>query len=59
VLIEDGVAHFEQDKNERLVWEIVEELVSRLECVESRQVRVILFRLPEGYHYLKLFLHNH
>jgi hypothetical protein len=27
ILIEDGMAHFEQDKNERLVWEVVEELV--------------------------------
>jgi hypothetical protein len=25
MLIEDGIAHFEQDKNEKLVWEVVEE----------------------------------
>jgi hypothetical protein len=55
-LIEDGVAHFEQDKNERLVWEVVEELVGRLDFIESRQVRVVLSRPPEGYRYLELFL---
>ena len=58
-LIEDGVAHFEQDKNERLVWEVVEELVGHLDFIESRQVRVVSSRPPEGYRYLELFLPEH
>jgi hypothetical protein len=55
-LIEDGGAHFEQDKNEGLVWEVVEELVGCLDFIESRQVRVVLSRPPKGYHCLELFL---
>jgi hypothetical protein len=58
-LIEDGVAHFEQNKNEGLVWEVVEELVGCLNFIESRQVRVVSSRPSKGYHYLELFLPEH
>ena len=55
MLIGDGVAHFEQDK-ERLVWEVVEGLIGQLEFIGSREMRVFSSTPPEGYHYLELFL---
>jgi len=58
-LIEDGVAHFEKDRNERLVWEVVDELICQLDFIGSRQVRIVLSRPPEGYWYTKLFLPEH
>ena len=55
-LIGDGVAHLERDKKERMVWEIVEGLIGRLEFIGSREMRVFSSTPPEGYHYLELFL---
>jgi len=36
VLIEDGVAHFEKHKDKRLVWEVVDEIVSCSEFIGNR-----------------------
>jgi hypothetical protein len=58
-LIEDGVAHFEKDRNERLVWEVVDELICRLDFIGSGEVRIISSRPPEGYRYTELFLPEH
>jgi hypothetical protein len=58
-LIEDGVAHFEKDRNERLMWEVVDELICQLDFIGSGQVRMISSRPPEGYRYTKLFLPEH
>jgi hypothetical protein len=59
VLIEDGIAHFEKDKHERLVWEVVDELVGRLEFIGSRQVRIISSQPLESYCYSELFHFDH
>ena len=58
-LIEDGVAHIEKHKDERLVWEVVDEIISRSEFIGSRQMKIILFQPPEGYRYSELFHSNH
>ena len=58
-LIEDGVAHFEKHKDERLVWEVVDEIISRSEFIGSRQMEIISFQPPEGYRYSELFHLNH
>jgi hypothetical protein len=59
VLIEDGVAHFEKDKDERLVWEVIDEFVCRLDLIGSREVRVVSSQPPEGYRYSELFHSNY
>jgi hypothetical protein len=53
------VVHFEKDKNERLVWEVVDELICQLDFIGSGQVRILLSQPPEGYHYSELFLTEH
>jgi len=55
-LIEDGVGHFERDMSERLVWEVVDELICRLDFVGSRQMRIVSSQPPMGYRYSELFL---
>ena len=59
MLIEDGVAHFEKDKDERLVWDVIDELVCCLDLIGSREVKVVSSQLPEGYHYSELFHSNY
>jgi hypothetical protein len=63
-LIEDSVAHFEKDRNERLVWEVVDELMGRFDFIgsgqgRSGQGRIISSQPPEGYRYTELFLPEH
>jgi hypothetical protein len=41
MLIEDSVAHFEKDRNERLVWEVVDELMGQFDFIGSGQGRII------------------
>lgn len=55
-IIGDGVAHFEQDKNGGLVWEIMDNMMSRFDLIGSRQLRILSFTPPEGYSYLELFV---
>ena len=57
--IEDGVAHFEKDKNERLAWEVVDQVVGRLDWIGSREMRIISSQPPEGYRYSELFHRDH
>jgi len=60
VLIEDGVAHFEKHKDEKLVWEVVNEIVGRSEFFTgSRQMTIVSFQPPEGYRYSELFHSNY
>jgi hypothetical protein len=63
-LIEDSVAHFEKDRNERLVWEVIDELMGRFDFIgsgqrRSGQGRIISSQPPEGYRYTELFLPEH
>jgi len=57
--IEDGVAHFEKDKKERLAWEVVDQVVGRLDWIGSREMRIISSQPPEGYRYSELFRRDH
>ena len=55
-IIGDGVAHFEPDKNGGLVWEIMDNMMSRFHLIGSRQLKILSFTPPEGYSYLAPFV---
>ena len=55
-ILGDGIAHFEPDRSEGLVWVIVEDLMSQFDLIGSREFSRISFMPPEGYFYLELFV---
>ena len=58
-LVGDGMAHFERCKDERQVWDVVDELVGRVDWVGTNDLRIISSVPPEGYRYLQLFKPEH
>jgi hypothetical protein len=55
-IIGDGVAHFEQDKNERPVWDMMDEMTGRIDLIGDRQLRRVSSVPPKGYSYVELFV---
>ena len=55
-LIGDGVAHFEPDIREGLVWDIIESMMARFDLVGGSQLTRISYLPPDGYSYLQFFI---
>jgi hypothetical protein len=54
-IIGDGVAHLKLDKEEGFAWEILDNVVARLEFIGGREISTISFCPPKGYGYVQLF----
>ena len=54
-IIGDRFAHFERNKDEGYVWEVLEEVMSRFEFIGSGCMRILSSTPSLGYKYVKLF----
>ena len=54
-IIGDCFAHFERNKDEGYVWEVLEEVMSRFEFIGSGRMRILSSTPPLGYKYVELF----
>jgi hypothetical protein len=54
-IIGDHFAHFERNRHEGYVWDILEEVVTRFEFIGSGRMRIISSTPPLGYKYVELF----
>jgi hypothetical protein len=54
-IIGDRFAHFERNKDEGYVWEVLEEVMSRFEFIGSGRMRILSSTPPLGYKYVELF----
>ena len=54
-IIGDHFAHFEQNKDEGYVWDVLEEVMSRFEFIGSGRMRILSSTPPLGYKYVELF----
>ena len=54
-LIGDGLAHFEPDIHGFLVWDVLDNMMTRFDLIGGRNLSKVSNEPPEGYGYIKLF----
>jgi hypothetical protein len=55
-VIGDGVAHFEPNRREGLVWDVIEAMMARFDLVGGQHLTRASFSPPDGYGYIELFI---
>jgi hypothetical protein len=54
-LIGDGLAHFEPDPHGFLVWEVLDNMMTRFDLIGGRNLSKVSNKPPEGYGYIEIF----
>jgi hypothetical protein len=55
-VIGDGVGHFEPNRREGLVWDLVEEMMTQFDLIGGRHLTRVSILPPDGYSYVELFM---